>query len=172
MVRQDWGRFKLDRVFPMLYHTFYEEGPEWVRRYTEEAVRAQPGRVYSGLFVSPLTDAELARTIEMALGGGAHGRVDLRRRRDESRALEGVRLAVGRDDTRAARVVCALIVLFCATSRQQAASASQGLRAYLRASSAPAIDGRSTRSPGERDLVRSFRRYRGRRQARPRTRRA
>ena len=73
MVRQDWGRFKLDRVFPMLYHTFYEEGPEWVRKYTEEAVRAQPGRVFSVLFVSPLSDAELARTIEMAFGGGAMG---------------------------------------------------------------------------------------------------
>ncbi len=30
MVRQDWGRFKLDAYFPMLYHTFYEAGPEFV----------------------------------------------------------------------------------------------------------------------------------------------
>ena len=39
MVRQDWGRFKLDAFLPMLYHTFYEAGPEFVKQYTEEAVR-------------------------------------------------------------------------------------------------------------------------------------
>jgi uncharacterized lipoprotein YddW (UPF0748 family) len=73
MVRQDWGRFKLDAFFPMLYHSFYEEGPEWVRRYTEEAVRTAPGSVHSGLFVSPMTDAEFTRTIELAMAGGAAG---------------------------------------------------------------------------------------------------
>jgi uncharacterized lipoprotein YddW (UPF0748 family) len=34
MVRQDWGRFDLDAYFPMLYHTFYEAGPEFISRYT------------------------------------------------------------------------------------------------------------------------------------------
>ena len=73
MVRQDWGRFRLDAYFPMLYHSFYEAGPEWVRRYTEEAVRTVKAPVYSGLFVSPLSDSEFTRTIEMAIQGGASG---------------------------------------------------------------------------------------------------
>ncbi len=73
MVRQDWGRFDLDHFCPMLYHSFYEEGPEWVRRYTDEAVRTVKAPVYSGLFVSPMTDDEFTRTIEMALAGGASG---------------------------------------------------------------------------------------------------
>jgi uncharacterized lipoprotein YddW (UPF0748 family) len=73
MVRQDWGRFKLDAFLPMLYHAFYETGPEFVKTYTEEAVRTVKAPVYSGLYVDPLSDEELARTIRMALDGGAAG---------------------------------------------------------------------------------------------------
>jgi len=73
MVRQDWGRFQLDAYFPMLYHSFYQEGPEWVGRYTAEAVRTVKSPVHSGMFVSPMTDAEFMRTIEQALSNGAAG---------------------------------------------------------------------------------------------------
>jgi len=73
MVRQDWGRFRLDAFLPMLYHTFYDADPTWVRRYTEEAVSTVSQPVYSGLFVGPLDAAAFARTIEMALEGGASG---------------------------------------------------------------------------------------------------
>ena len=73
MVRQDWGRFRLDGFLPMLYHRFYEAGPEWVRRYTREAVTAVRAPVYSGLYVPPLDAKELERTIEMAIEGGASG---------------------------------------------------------------------------------------------------
>jgi uncharacterized lipoprotein YddW (UPF0748 family) len=73
MVRQDWGRFKLDAFLPMLYQTFYEAGPEFVKTYTEEAVRTVKQPVYSGLFVSPLSADDFTRTIDMALAGGATG---------------------------------------------------------------------------------------------------
>jgi len=73
MVRQDWGRFHLDAFLPMLYQTFYDAGPEFVRTYTEEAVRTVTVPVYSGLFVSPLSDADLTRTVRMAIDGGASG---------------------------------------------------------------------------------------------------
>ena len=73
MVRQDWGRFRLDAFLPMLYHTFYEAGPEFVRQYTAEAVATVRQPVYSGLYVGPLNDSELARTIDMALSAGASG---------------------------------------------------------------------------------------------------
>jgi uncharacterized lipoprotein YddW (UPF0748 family) len=73
MVRQDWGRFNLDAVLPMLYHRFYEAGPEWVRQYTREAVTAARAPVYSGLYVPPLEAHELERTIAMAFEGGASG---------------------------------------------------------------------------------------------------
>lgn len=73
MVRQDWGRFRLDAFLPMLYHTFYDAGPEFVKTYTEEAVRTVSAPVYSGLFVGPLSDADFERTVRMALDGGAAG---------------------------------------------------------------------------------------------------
>ena len=73
MVRQDWGRFNLDAVLPMLYHRFYETGPEWVRQYTREAVKTVRFPVYSGLYVPPLEPPELAQTISMAFEGGASG---------------------------------------------------------------------------------------------------
>jgi uncharacterized lipoprotein YddW (UPF0748 family) len=73
MVRQDWGRFRLDAFLPMLYHTFYEAGPEFVRDYTREAVATVKAPVYSGLFVSPLDAPALTRTVEMAFAGGASG---------------------------------------------------------------------------------------------------
>jgi uncharacterized lipoprotein YddW (UPF0748 family) len=73
MVRQDWGRWDLDGFLPMLYHSFYEAGPDWVERYTREAVRATRRPVYSGLFVPPLDERQLAVTVEKALAGGASG---------------------------------------------------------------------------------------------------
>jgi uncharacterized lipoprotein YddW (UPF0748 family) len=73
MVRQDWGRFKLDAFFPMLYHTFYEAGPEFVRQYTEEAVHAVSVPVHSGLYVAPLDAAAFTTTVGMAVSGDAAG---------------------------------------------------------------------------------------------------
>jgi len=73
MVRQDWGRFKLDAFFPMLYHAFYETGPDFVKQYTEEAVRTVRVPIYSGLYVDPLSASEFKTTIDMAVTGGATG---------------------------------------------------------------------------------------------------
>ena len=73
MVRQDWSRFGLDAYFPMLYSAFYEAGPEFVRQYTEEAVRTVTAPVYSGLYVDPLSPADFTRSIEVARAAGASG---------------------------------------------------------------------------------------------------
>ncbi len=73
MVRQDWGRFQLDGYYPMLYHSFYQEGPAWVGTYTAEAVRAVKAPVFSGMYVPPMSDVEFTRTIEEALSNGAAG---------------------------------------------------------------------------------------------------
>ena len=73
MVRQDWGRWNLDAFLPMLYHRFYDAGPDWVAKYTAEGVSAVKKPVYSGLFVGPLGDEEFSKTIEAALDAGADG---------------------------------------------------------------------------------------------------
>jgi uncharacterized lipoprotein YddW (UPF0748 family) len=73
MVRQDWGRFQLDAFLPMLYNEFYEAGPEWVRDQTREAVSTVRQPIYSGLFIHNMKSDDMARTIRMALEGGASG---------------------------------------------------------------------------------------------------
>jgi uncharacterized lipoprotein YddW (UPF0748 family) len=73
MVRQDWGRFQLDAFLPMLYHVFYEAGPEWVRDETKEGVASVQKPVYSGIFVHNMSVEDMTRTIQMARAGGASG---------------------------------------------------------------------------------------------------
>ncbi len=73
MVRQDWGRWHLDAFLPMLYNSFYEAGPEWVRQQTREGVAAVKRPLYSGLFVHNMDAPAFTQTIEAALAGGAVG---------------------------------------------------------------------------------------------------
>lgn len=73
MVRQDWGRFRLDAFFPMLYNVFYEQGPEWVQQQTQEGVSAVAKPLYSGLFIHEMNVTQFARTFNAALEGGASG---------------------------------------------------------------------------------------------------
>jgi len=73
VVRQDWARFRLDVFLPMLYHVFYEAGPEWVKQQTMEAASAVEQPIYSGLFIHDLKVDDFTRTIQMAMDGGASG---------------------------------------------------------------------------------------------------
>jgi uncharacterized lipoprotein YddW (UPF0748 family) len=73
MVRQDWGRWKLDAFLPMLYNSFYEAGPEWVKQQTEEGVNAVKVPVYSGLYMPASDPAAVAALVRAALTGGAAG---------------------------------------------------------------------------------------------------
>jgi len=73
MVRQDWGRFHLDAFLPMLYNSFYEQGPEWVKQQTEEGVSAVSKPIFAGLFIHDMGDVEFTRTLDAAISGGASG---------------------------------------------------------------------------------------------------
>ena len=75
LVRQDWTKWKVDAVLPMIYNGFYKEGVPWVERATREGVRALAGRIplYAGLYVPDLPPADLAAAIKGALTGGASG---------------------------------------------------------------------------------------------------
>jgi len=57
----------------MLYHIFYEAGPEWVRDQTNEGVAAVHRPLYSGIFIHNMKVDEMTRTIRMAREGGASG---------------------------------------------------------------------------------------------------
>jgi hypothetical protein len=75
LVRQDWTRWDVDAVLPMLYHGFYNEPVEWIERATREGVDALGGRIplYGGLYLPDLSPADLARAAEATLAGGARG---------------------------------------------------------------------------------------------------
>jgi uncharacterized lipoprotein YddW (UPF0748 family) len=75
LVRQDWTRWPLDAVMPMVYHAFYKEDVPWIERATREGAQALGGRMplYSGLYVPDLSPADLARAARFALAGGAAG---------------------------------------------------------------------------------------------------
>jgi uncharacterized lipoprotein YddW (UPF0748 family) len=75
MVRQQWPTWNVDAVFPMLYHTLYKKGVDWIKEQTEKGVRSLEGHIplYSGIFVPQLSLDELARAIEAAIAGGAKG---------------------------------------------------------------------------------------------------
>jgi hypothetical protein len=59
----------------MLYHSFYEEGIDWIRDHCERGVAALPEGtpLYSGLFVPELVPDELAQACRVSMEGGASG---------------------------------------------------------------------------------------------------
>ncbi len=73
MVRQDWGRWQLDAFMPMLYHSFYEAGAEWVGEQTREGVATVRQPYYAGLFAPAVVAPGLTRIVEHALAAGADG---------------------------------------------------------------------------------------------------
>ena len=75
LVRQDWTRWKLDAVLPMIYNGFYKEDVPWIERATREGVAALGGKapLHAGLYVPDLSPADLAAAAERALAGGAQG---------------------------------------------------------------------------------------------------
>jgi hypothetical protein len=53
LVRQEWHKWDLDAVFPMLYYSFYNAGPEWLLENTGEGVEKLKGRIplFAGLYM-------------------------------------------------------------------------------------------------------------------------
>lgn len=91
LVRQDWSRWPLDAVFPMLYQGFYEEDVDWIgdrvaegvglgvdgtwpgRGTTPEAADPPPGALFAGLYLPDLDPAGLGRAVRLAKRRGAAG---------------------------------------------------------------------------------------------------
>lgn len=76
IVRQDWVKWDLDMVFPMVYHAFYEEDLSWVNSATKEGVDALNGTIpyYTGLYMPDLKTApQLDTAIVNALTAKANG---------------------------------------------------------------------------------------------------
>jgi uncharacterized lipoprotein YddW (UPF0748 family) len=74
-VRQEWSKWHLDAVLPMLYNSFYNQTIGWIKEKTATGVHSLPDTVslYSGLFVPALEPEELIDAIEKSLEAGADG---------------------------------------------------------------------------------------------------
>lgn len=75
MVHQEWDRWNLDMFFPMIYHSFYEEGIPWVEQAAREGVEALPAgkQLHAGLYLPALDSNELGQAIRRSQAGGAAG---------------------------------------------------------------------------------------------------
>jgi len=66
----------------MLYHSFYEEGLDWIGRGVMEGLAAMaarelsalsPRRLYAGLYLPALSPEERVQAVGIAREAGAHG---------------------------------------------------------------------------------------------------
>ncbi|HDR51103.1 MAG TPA: Tat pathway signal protein [Mariniphaga anaerophila] len=76
IVRQDWTRWKLDAVFPMIYHGFYKEPVNWIGDAVAEGLHFLCGKfpLYAGVFLPDFKSAEeLEQGMKTALKNGASG---------------------------------------------------------------------------------------------------
>ena len=65
LVRQEWDKWQLDEVMPMLYQQFYYGNLDWIRKETAEGVKAleQDVPLYSGLYIPALNPRDLQNAI-------------------------------------------------------------------------------------------------------------
>ena len=76
LVRQDWTNWSLDAVFPMIYHGFYQEPPEWIGLAATDGLRVLNGKfpMYAGIFLPDFNNiSEIEAGIQSALEAGVRG---------------------------------------------------------------------------------------------------
>lgn len=75
MVRQEWVKWNLDAIYPMVYHSFYEEDVAWIGEAVDEGMTALGGKIplVSGLYIPDLNPEELAEAVDYAFAAGASG---------------------------------------------------------------------------------------------------
>jgi len=73
-VRQEWHNWKLDAVYPMLYHSCYNEDISWIKNEVQKGKQLlQSTKLHSGLYIPSIEPNELIRAIEFAVEGDAKG---------------------------------------------------------------------------------------------------
>lgn len=76
MVRQDWSNWNLNCFFPMVYHNFYNEDIDWIRKVIAEDKKeiGNNSKVFCGLYLPGLQgENDVTKAINAALEGGADG---------------------------------------------------------------------------------------------------
>jgi len=72
--RQDWDKWPLDAVCPMLYHSFYDQPIDWIGDCMRENVQSVRFPIHAGLYMPDLAKPEEFRqAVAVAFHRGAHG---------------------------------------------------------------------------------------------------
>lgn len=77
MVRQRWDKWNIDEVYPMIYHSFYDEEIDWVGYATKQGVadlKDKQTQINTGVYVPGLkSEDDLKQAIILAKENGAKG---------------------------------------------------------------------------------------------------
>ncbi len=75
MVRQDWGKWRLDYYFPMVYNGFYNAGTFWIEQRIKVSRKALPeAQIFCGLYLPDnKSKDQLSESMQAAFTGGASG---------------------------------------------------------------------------------------------------
>lgn len=72
--RQDWDKWPLDAVCPMIYHSFYEEPVEWIGDCMRENIQAVRFPIHAGLYMPAFeTPQEFRAGLELVFKRGGAG---------------------------------------------------------------------------------------------------
>lgn len=72
--RQDWDKWPLDFVCPMIYHSFYDETVDWIGESVLEDIRAVDFPVVAGLYMPAFRSlSEFEQGVRLAFRRGAAG---------------------------------------------------------------------------------------------------
>ncbi len=56
--RQDWDKWPLDAACPMIYHSFYQQGIDWIGDSMRENIQAARFPIYAGLYMPAFASTE------------------------------------------------------------------------------------------------------------------
>jgi len=73
MVRQDWGKWNLDIVFPMVYSGFYTGDPEFISDCTIESAKTKNNMTALYCGMTPAPGQKFIESMDAALNNGSEG---------------------------------------------------------------------------------------------------
>ncbi len=74
-VRQEWSKWHVDAVFPMLYSKYYNQDDAWIQAKIKDGLDTINSsiKLYSGLLVDSYNPKELSIAIQKSLDSNADG---------------------------------------------------------------------------------------------------
>lgn len=72
-VRQEWAKWRLDEVYPMMYHNHYLEPVSWIGEAIKQGTKATKANLHAGVFLPALSGKELKQILKICNDSEAAG---------------------------------------------------------------------------------------------------